>query len=147
MSRQRGSGNRDIGLSSNGKGSASRITDDKAYAENFDAIDWGRPKILTDKDACDCCGEPKQPGEAPFVPVVATPLPVEGPGTIAYPHGYSEDPEIPAGWRKLEWNEEIKDGDYYEARSPHRWAPCQYFDFGSPAEEYRSLAHIRRVTL
>jgi len=39
--KKRGSGSRDLGLSSNGKGSASRITDNKAYADNYSAIDWG----------------------------------------------------------------------------------------------------------
>ena len=42
--RKTGSGGRDLGLSSNGKGSACRITDNRAFAENFDAIDWGRKK-------------------------------------------------------------------------------------------------------
>lgn len=39
---------RDLGMSTNGKGSASRITNQSAYAENFSGIDWGHtPKTDT----------------------------------------------------------------------------------------------------
>ena len=41
MRRKKGSGSRDIGMSSNGKGSANRTSDNAAFAENYEAIDWG----------------------------------------------------------------------------------------------------------
>jgi|SRR5688572_674846 len=43
-SRKQGRGSRDLGLSSNGKGSACRIDDNKAFAANYDEIDWGHKK-------------------------------------------------------------------------------------------------------
>lgn len=40
---------RDLGISTNGKGSASRITNQSAYSANFDEINWGRkPKPPVD---------------------------------------------------------------------------------------------------
>lgn len=39
---------RDFGIpGANGKGSKSRVTDQSAYAQNFDEIDWGRGKDKT----------------------------------------------------------------------------------------------------
>ena len=47
------SSSRDLGLDHNGpgKGSASRITDTKAFADNFDEIDWGRTPTREDSIA------------------------------------------------------------------------------------------------
>lgn len=45
MPKNSGPTNRNFGLNHiNGKGDASRITDVKAYRENFDEIDW-RPRV------------------------------------------------------------------------------------------------------
>ena len=74
--RKKGSGGRDLGLSSNGKGSANRVSDNKAFADNFDAIDWGHGKETLER----LDGSPSRPGdvvirvEKPFVTVTVQPL-------------------------------------------------------------------------
>lgn len=44
MPRNSGPTNRNVVNHQNGKGDASRITDVKAYRDNFDAIDWSSKK-------------------------------------------------------------------------------------------------------
>lgn len=46
MARKRkstGTSTRDLGISGNGKGDKSRVTDVKAYRANFDEINWKSP--------------------------------------------------------------------------------------------------------
>jgi len=37
-------------ISSSGKGSKPRHRNNKSYRENYDEIDWGRPKVTTEAD-------------------------------------------------------------------------------------------------
>jgi hypothetical protein len=130
---KRGSGSRDIGLSSNGKGSASRITDDKAYAENFDAIDWGHSHSNLDVD----------PGGPPIPAARVT----EGrPGELRYPDGdTSGNPEIPQGWRKLRPGEDTLPEDYYESVLLGRWRGCGDSGSDFPASRYNVLNVLTRI--
>ncbi len=80
-------------MNSNGKGSADRTTNHKAFAENFSHIDWGT----------------KAENGSAWDAVLSD----GGPGEIRYRQGETP-PIIPDGWRKLELDEVTQPGDYWE---------------------------------
>jgi hypothetical protein len=93
--RKKGSGSRDLGLSSNGKGSASRITDNKAFADNYDAIDWGVKKTTGASESLPKLCVTELPPPKPLVkPEILPPTKREG-------------------WRKLARTEILQAGDEF----------------------------------